>query len=123
MVIDLDAVGRRYSAALDARPSKGVQIGDKAWTALTDSVADIPALTDALRQVSNAHRDGIREAVDAVQAVYDLQCPPQGRNVYMEGAWAAHNWWSKVLGGVLRELRERAEPGCVRGGTNSRGDR
>jgi hypothetical protein len=48
-VTDLDAIERRYSAALDARPSKGVQIGDKAWTALTDSVADIPDLITALR--------------------------------------------------------------------------
>lgn len=42
--LDLAAVTARYSAALDVRPSKGVEIGSDGYTVLTDAVADIPAL-------------------------------------------------------------------------------
>ena len=44
MTIDQAAVETRYTAALDARPSKGLEIGSDGYTALTDAVADIPTL-------------------------------------------------------------------------------
>lgn len=48
---DLDAVEARYSAALDARPSKGLEIGSADYTALTDAVADVPDLVAEVRRL------------------------------------------------------------------------
>lgn len=48
--LDLGAIEARYSAALDARPSKGRDIGSKGYTVLTDAVADIPDLLAALAE-------------------------------------------------------------------------
>ncbi len=55
--LDLAAVEARYAAALDARPSKGVEIGSAGYTALTDAVADIPALVEAVRTAPDIDLD------------------------------------------------------------------
>jgi len=41
--LDLDAIGARYSAALDAKPGKGPYT-ERGIAALTDSVCDVPDL-------------------------------------------------------------------------------
>jgi hypothetical protein len=57
--------------------------------------------------------DELRKAVDAIQRIYDMQCPthrdryPKGKAG--EGSWIAHQWWSVVLGGELERLRNRAD--------------
>jgi len=56
----LDAIGVRYSAALDAKPSKGPVTR---FDALVDSVADVPALLVLARKQ--------QAAIDAVKALAD----------------------------------------------------
>jgi len=49
-MIDLDAVEKRYSKALDAKPGKG-PITEDGIAAITDSVCDVPELVKAIRDV------------------------------------------------------------------------
>ena len=61
------------------------------------------------RLCREAAAEALREAATKVQAVYDLQCPVMPPDHYVgPGAYSAHLWWQKVLGGALNGLRDRA---------------
>ena len=68
------------------------------------------AAADLLPVVRRAQAEALREAVAAVRAVYDLQCPVMPADQYVgAGAHMAHQWWETVLGGKLRDLTARAD--------------
>jgi hypothetical protein len=73
---------------------------------------DLPA-TPVAGHEQEVRADELRKAVDAIQRIYDMQCPtrrdryPKGKAG--EGSWIAHRWWSVVLGGELERLRNRAD--------------
>ena len=65
---------------------------------------------DLLPVVRRAQAEALREAVAAVRAVYDLQCPVMPADQYVgAGAHMAHRWWQTVLGGKLADLTARAD--------------
>lgn len=60
-------------------------------------------LTAAVEQIVAAR---VAAALNEVQGVYDMQCPPR-RSTFADdefgrGAHCAHSWWSTVLGATLR---------------------
>lgn len=64
----------------------------------------------ALALLDRLERSEMKHAAfhKTVQRVYDLQCPPMPADNYVDpGARMAHQWWSTVLGGVLRDPRYR----------------
>ena len=48
------------------------------------------------------------EVIAKVRSVFEMQCPPVrehfGDSKRGRGAYIAHVWWDKVLGGLLRDL-------------------
>lgn len=63
-----------------------------------------------MSDVNRIKAEALREAVVAVQHVFDLQCPPMPPDKYVDrGAWMAHSWWNTVLGHTLRDLRARVD--------------
>ena len=79
------------------------------WCGLTDYEPRL--LAEALLPVvRRAQAEALREAVAAVRAVYDLQCPVMPADQYVgAGAHMAHRWWQTVLGGKLADLTARAD--------------
>ena len=67
MSIDLEAINRRYEAALEARPAKGEWTSAQA-AILADSVADVKPL---MREVEE-----LRETGSAVRALHVKQTDP-----------------------------------------------
>lgn len=58
---------------------------------------------------AEAKAEGMREAIESVRWVYDLQCPVDQAGRYIHrAARIAHKWWEKALGGRLDELERRA---------------
>ena len=58
---------------------------------------------------SEAKAEGMREAIESVRWVYNIQCPVKPSDRYIHrAARIAHKWWEQVLGGRLDELERRA---------------
>lgn len=67
----LDAIDRRYSAALDAKPGKGPITR---FDAIVDSVADVPYLLDLARK-QQAAIDDVRALHSPINVYDECECP------------------------------------------------
>jgi hypothetical protein len=61
------------------------------------------------RLCAEAAAEATSKTIADVQAIYDMQCPVAPIEHYMDnGAYWAHLWWQRVLGGALDRLRYQA---------------
>jgi hypothetical protein len=103
-----DHLREQFVEVLSGWPIGGGYCADKLAT------DDAREMADALLPVLKAYGDvraaeALRAAAAAVQVVYEMQCPVRPPSHYMDsGAYVAHLWWQKVLGGALEQIRDRA---------------
>ena len=91
MSIDLEAINRRYEAALDARPAKGEWTSAQA-AILADSVADVKPLMHEVEE--------LREQI--AQEIEDAQLPmttDPGMREYIKGTRAGHAVAARIARG------------------------
>lgn len=67
--LDLDAIGARYSAALDAKPGKGPYT-ERGIAALTDSVCDVPDLLAEIERLTTIPPRAITAADITTAAIH-----------------------------------------------------
>lgn len=84
------------------------------WHELDDKPTATPEVDRAVATVEQIVARHVTAALNDIQYVFDLQCPPRRSHFadddFGRGAYCAHSWWSTVLGAALRRATDRITP-------------